>query len=433
MPKNEEFADVSREELYERVWATPINHLAKSFGVSGSYLARVCETLNIPRPPVGYWQKKAVGKAPPRPSLAPAQPGDQVVWSKSQPLAIDKRSRNEKRPKPSANARLGADWQHPLLRGTEPLFRKTRRLEAEEFLNPTKKLLPDIICSAKCLERALSIANELYRAMERKGHRIQIAPPNPDFRRAHIEDREVPGKDRKYGRYGFTGIWSPLRPTITFFDDVPIGLALTEMTERAALRYLKGEYYREASDQIRRAKPWQLANSWTREQDIPSGRLRFVAYSPYRGVDWSLSWDESNKRRLEGMILGIIKKLADSASRISTLMKEADEAAIRRRLEWEEKHQRYLREQDQRRVAQARTESLTQLAEVIRRWDEVSSIERFFAEAEARVQSENGDRTVAILERLDLAWSLIGTSDPLEFLEEWVAPKERYRSEYGLD
>lgn len=77
---NQEAIEISREDLYEQVWVTPINHLAEKFTVSGSYLARVCEVLNVPRPPVGYWQKKAVGKAVPRPELPVALPGDQLSW-----------------------------------------------------------------------------------------------------------------------------------------------------------------------------------------------------------------------------------------------------------------------------------------------------------------------------------------------------------------
>ena len=72
---------VTREELYEKVWSTPISHLAAEYGVSGSYLARVCTSLAVPRPPAGYWQKKAVGKDAPRLPLPPAKPGDQLVWS----------------------------------------------------------------------------------------------------------------------------------------------------------------------------------------------------------------------------------------------------------------------------------------------------------------------------------------------------------------
>jgi hypothetical protein len=57
--RSHEASEISREDLYEQVWTTPINHLAEKFGVSGSYLARVCSALNVPRPPLGYWQKKA--------------------------------------------------------------------------------------------------------------------------------------------------------------------------------------------------------------------------------------------------------------------------------------------------------------------------------------------------------------------------------------
>lgn len=39
--------------------------VAEQFGVSGSYLTRVCTTLNVPRSERGYWAKLAVGKAPP--------------------------------------------------------------------------------------------------------------------------------------------------------------------------------------------------------------------------------------------------------------------------------------------------------------------------------------------------------------------------------
>lgn len=71
-----------RDEFYDIVWTEPMMHAAKRFGVSGSYLARVCGMLNVPRPPQGYWAKLAVGKAPPPPCLPEAQPGDQLTWSR---------------------------------------------------------------------------------------------------------------------------------------------------------------------------------------------------------------------------------------------------------------------------------------------------------------------------------------------------------------
>jgi hypothetical protein len=89
--------------------------------------------------------------------------------------------------------------------------------------------------------------------------------------------------------FGSGTIWAPDRPTVFYIDTVPIGLALTEMTERVTMRYLNGEYHREDSRLIRSAKPWQLTHSWTTEQDMPCGRFRVVAYSPKKGVAWSVS------------------------------------------------------------------------------------------------------------------------------------------------
>ena len=43
---------VSREQLHAEVWAEPVAKVAKRYEVSGSFLARVCERLNVPRPPV---------------------------------------------------------------------------------------------------------------------------------------------------------------------------------------------------------------------------------------------------------------------------------------------------------------------------------------------------------------------------------------------
>jgi hypothetical protein len=54
---------VSREELSRLVWSEPMSKIAEQFDVSGSYLARVCTLLNVPRPERGYWAKLAVGRA----------------------------------------------------------------------------------------------------------------------------------------------------------------------------------------------------------------------------------------------------------------------------------------------------------------------------------------------------------------------------------
>src|SRR5690606_18685494 len=62
-----------RTLLYKEVWAEPTQKVARKYGVSDVAIAKACAYLNVPKPPRGYWAKKAAGmKLPGRPAL-PAQ------------------------------------------------------------------------------------------------------------------------------------------------------------------------------------------------------------------------------------------------------------------------------------------------------------------------------------------------------------------------
>lgn len=66
---------VSRDALYAEIWSEPMTTVAARYGVSSSFLARVCDGLTIPRPPRGYWAKRAVGKRVAQPALPSVRPG----------------------------------------------------------------------------------------------------------------------------------------------------------------------------------------------------------------------------------------------------------------------------------------------------------------------------------------------------------------------
>lgn len=53
---------LSRDELYEKVWAQPVSVVAKEYGISDVGLAKMCRRLEVPIPGVGYWAKKQHGK-----------------------------------------------------------------------------------------------------------------------------------------------------------------------------------------------------------------------------------------------------------------------------------------------------------------------------------------------------------------------------------
>ncbi len=60
---------MTREELYYKVWTTPLRTLAKEFGISDSTLGNKCKKHNVPKPKAGYWSKIRHGKKVKLPTL----------------------------------------------------------------------------------------------------------------------------------------------------------------------------------------------------------------------------------------------------------------------------------------------------------------------------------------------------------------------------
>lgn len=71
---------VSREWLYEEVWAEPKRKVEAHYCVSSSFLARVCQRMNVPCPPRGSWARKTAGMTSKAPPLPASEPGDELAW-----------------------------------------------------------------------------------------------------------------------------------------------------------------------------------------------------------------------------------------------------------------------------------------------------------------------------------------------------------------
>jgi hypothetical protein len=63
---------ISRRQLYEDIWSTPLGELSRKYGISNEAIARACKRHSVPRPSQGYWSKKRAGWADPPPPLLPA-------------------------------------------------------------------------------------------------------------------------------------------------------------------------------------------------------------------------------------------------------------------------------------------------------------------------------------------------------------------------
>lgn len=67
---------LTRQELYNLVWAKPTRTLASELGISDSMIGKICKKHNIPKPPLGYWSRLSNGykdKIAPLPKLKDPQ------------------------------------------------------------------------------------------------------------------------------------------------------------------------------------------------------------------------------------------------------------------------------------------------------------------------------------------------------------------------
>lgn len=416
---------IAREELYELVWSMPMTKVAEKFSVSGSYMARVCSVLGVPRPERGNWAKLEVGKAPPRPALLEALPGDQLFWSQDGDTPAPQFSAVTATSAP-AQTRI-VNGIHGLVQGAKRHYEKGYKVNERQLLRPYKRQLVDLTASAAGLEKALAFANDLFNALESAGHRVRFACSGEMSHRPHIEEREtIPKFNKHEGPYSGRNSWRPSSPTVVYVGTIPFGLAVIEMTEAVLMRYVNGSYIRESDYRPPKSSRQYVGHTWTTTNNIPCGRLRLAVYSPHRDVSWSISFQETVKRTLTRDIAKIVKSIEGSTGVVQQEIREAEHRAELRKQQWEAQQERWSLEEDQRQIAKSISDSREQLNQIIEASAKAVSVEQFLRGAEERANNLSETRREAVQERLRLAREFISVQDPLEFLLSWKSPGERY-------
>lgn len=396
--------------------------VAARYNVSSSFLARVCERLNVPRPPRGYWAKLAVGKKCPRPALPEARPGDELEWSRNGEARRAPRAL-PKAPVATTSKRIRRHTERPshhsLILGAQEHFDAARESDSG-YLKPQKKLLVDLVVSKETITRALNAANALFLSLEDRGHQVGFAPRDQSLSRRSIDEREHGGPQRHY-----SNLWVPARPTVVFVGTVAIGLTIFEMSEEVEVSWENGKYVRVSDISRPKHRAHALSSSWTHKQYMPSGRLCLQAYSPYWRAEWTQQWRESKGADLQGKFKAIVKELEREAATIAVLVEEGERQAEVERQRWEAMQQEWSRQEAERRRIKAIKDSREELFSIIDAWAEAKRIEEFFRNAEMRTAALGNDDHAAILDRLKQARELLGGVDALQRFLSWKSPEER--------
>jgi len=128
---------IAREESYELIWSMPMTKVAEKFSVSGSYMARVCSVLAVPRPERGYWAKLEFGKAPSRPALPEALPGDQLFWAQNGDIPAPRfRAVTATSAPAQKRTRRLVTGIHGLVQGAKRLYERGYKVDEGQLLRP---------------------------------------------------------------------------------------------------------------------------------------------------------------------------------------------------------------------------------------------------------------------------------------------------------
>jgi hypothetical protein len=387
--------------------------LAKKYGVSSSYLARICTRMNVPRPERGYWAKLEYGKSTMKASLPGYSPEFEHEWIKDCIPARPTRPPapklpRQKVPKPKPLQAIPFET-HPIIAGTKIHFLNSLKPSSLEFnketknfyLRPYKKLLVDLVVSKNRLDKGLEIMNHLLKTFLKPGYRTVLTPYSRGLRRRDIDVREDPGKSPDYVRY-----WSPCRLTVIYIGDIAIGLTLFETSERVETEHF-----------------WGVTSDYR-----PSGRFVLQAYSPYSGTTWFKEWTINQDKSASRQYDKIAKELHKSIPVIVHQVDDASREAERRRQELEDRRERWRIEEEKRNREKSFEQSNELLQLVIKKWAFAKNIEAFFNEIEQEVFSKSSVERVELNDRLRLAREVLGQVNALEYFLEWKSPEEICKS-----
>jgi len=168
---------MTRKELYDRVWAEPVERVAQALGISDVGLAKACRRHQIPVPPRGYWRRKETGhkvRHVPLPKLSDPQRDAATVTFRPPPSPPPSTAQEEVHPliafeRDSQNTIVVSESlqaTHPLIRATRKYWAAVKRGEVKYGENKLPHL--NIRVSPAAQARAFRLMHALLTALDQR-------------------------------------------------------------------------------------------------------------------------------------------------------------------------------------------------------------------------------------------------------------------------
>lgn len=357
---------ISRRELYDRIWQTPVTQLAKEYGLSDVGFAKICKRHNIPRPPRGYWAQLAAGYQLPKEPL-PKRSLDEIIeitpnvanqLNAMAGTGVAEQIQNEKK-LPSIVVPKSLRSPHPFVSQSAELLELCQPNHIG-ILEPKDKRCLDIRVSKKALRRALRIMDGLIKGLIDRGFDVSLEDGRANVR----VNSEVLG----------IGISEEIRSIKKESVD-------TDLHGYYHFRHSRFDYSRE-----------------------PSGRLCLTIHDKdhYWGDQLRKNWRDNKRRQVEDMldafVIGLIKRAAQKKE-------------YRRQKEEEERQRQEL--------ARQREEAKRRRAELKRRiQEEQARVTRLITDADNYNKSKQIRGFISAVENQRLQGNPVYVGD--EDYENWI-------------
>lgn len=360
--------NLTREQLYEQVWTTPMRHLARSYGLSDVGLAKLCKRHAIPTPPVGYWTKVAHGKAVERPVLPAAENAADAK------IVIDpSMGASHRLPVPTFEVTVSETLMapHPLVKATAAALRRAKPDE-QGLLRPDDTSGLPIAVSRGSRDRALRLLNALVKALEARSHQVsrQDDPRSQSAMSINIGGEAV----------------AITLEEIVRREERP----LTAHQEREKLEY-----------------PWMYRRPPYR--CLPTGRLRLEIIT-YVDLGGRRRWADGGRQQLEQCLASVVVQLElVAAERREARRQRAEEQARYEAWQREREEKLSLIRQEEARVARLYAE--------VDAWRRSEQIRAYVAAAREHLRIKRGVGLSDPVEHPWLAWAT-AQADRLDPLTE---------------
>jgi len=212
---------ITRKDLYEQIWSEPVLQLAKKYGFSDVWLAKICRRYKIPRPPRGHWARIQAGQKIPRTPL-PKGADNPVIRINTRPPGSNQKRIVDHEPAfkrytiPEIVVPEVLKEPHPLVDASFKILESSIS-DRKGIVIPSVTPCLDIRVSKESVPRSLRIMDALIKALENIGFVVSMLGTSTQVRlldvslsiaiAEELQRRRLKAKDhnleRSYYQFGF--------------------------------------------------------------------------------------------------------------------------------------------------------------------------------------------------------------------------------------